>query len=393
MNNEIWSADRIKELTMEKLPKKSVQYNKMLRRASVIAGVAAAVAMSGIGVYAAFTYLSPSEVANELNYPEVAKQFEIQTSLTQGAETDTTGGVEASAIAAEPVSITSGDYTFTLLGVTSGADLTVMREDAEAGRTYAVVAIENADGTPFDSETYYEPGNEGIHGFFVSPLIHGREPWKGGAIVQLGGGATERIIDGKIYRLINCDNIEIFAKTGVSLAVSTGSFYNTQAFDYNAETGLTTAKDFDGSSAVFELPLDPALGDSEKAAAYWENFEKEATATAPPTAPDLPFLGDDFAAADWEDVTIVPGTTQILTRDDNGAVTYKFDEIEGIGSGDITARLVDLLRSGNGNTSWIVAGGEMVNDDGSFSLYGVRFTLNTTDGSVTAELVIPNNLP
>jgi hypothetical protein len=242
-NNEIWSSKRIKELTMEKLPKKSVHYNKMLRRASVLAAVAAAVALSGIGVYAAFTYLSPADVANELNYPELAKQFEVQSSFTDGindsggagAGGTSADGAGAAATAAEPKSITSGDYTFTFLGVTSGADLTVMREDADEARTYAVVAIENADGTPFDKETYYDSST--MHSFFVSPLIPGSEPWKGGAIVQLGGGATERIIDGKIYRLIDCDNIEIFAKTGVSLAVSTGAFYNTEAFDYNAETG------------------------------------------------------------------------------------------------------------------------------------------------------------
>jgi hypothetical protein len=387
-NNEIWSAKRIKELTMEKLPKKSVQYNKMLRRASVLAAIAAAVALSGIGVYAAITYLSPADVANELNYPELAKQFEVQTSFTEGINDS---GETGAAVAAEPESITSGDYTFTFLGITSGADLNVMHMNADEAQTYAVVAIENADGTPFDKETYYEPGNEGIHGFFVSPLIHGREPWKGGAIAQLGGAATERIIDGKIYRLVECDNIEIFAKTGVSLAVSTGAFYNTEAFDYNAETGLTTAKDFDGSSAVFELPLDPALGDPEAAAAYWDNFEREMTATAPP-APELPFLGDDFGGADWEDVTIVEGTTQILTPGDNGVINYKFSEIEGIDSENITVGLGDLLRDGRGKTSWIVSGGEKVNDDGSYSLYGVRFTLNTTDGTIIAELVIPNNL-
>jgi hypothetical protein len=381
-NNEIWSAKRIKELTMEKLPKKSVQYNKMLRRASVLAAVAAAVALSGIGVYAALAYLSPADVANELNYPELAKQFEVQTSFTESA------GETSAAVAAEPESITSGDYTFTFLGITSGADLNVMHMNADEAQTYAVVAIENADGTPFDKETYYDSNT--MHSFFVSPLIHGREPWKGGAIAQLGGAATERIIDGKIYRLVECDNIEIFAAGGVSLAVSTGAFYNTEAFDYNAETGLTTAKDFDGSSVVFELPLDPALGDPVAAAAYWEDFEREMTATAPP-APELPFLGDDFGTADWEDVSIVPDTTQVLTPDEDGVVKYVYGEIPEIGGGSITVRLGDLLEENK--TSWIVGGGGITYEDGTYAFYGIRMTLNTEDGTVTAELVIPNNLP
>ncbi|MDR0986076.1 MAG: hypothetical protein LBL98_00055 [Ruminococcus sp.] len=384
MNNEVWSSDRIKELTMAKLPKKSLQYSKIVRRASVIAAAAAVLTLSGIGVYAAVTYLSPSDVATELNYPEVARQFEMQTSFTE-SEADTVG-----AATAEPESITSGDYTFTLLGVTSGADLTVMREDAEAERTYAVVAIENADGTPFDKETHYEPGNIGIHGFFVSPLIHGREPWKGGAIAGLGGAATERIIDGKIYRLIDCENIEIFADTGVSLAISTGAFFNTEAFDYNPETGLTTAKDFDGASAVFELPLDPALGDPAAAALFWENFEHKATETAPELPPDIARLESNYTNADWEDVTVVEGTTQILTPDENGQITYSYENVPGIGGGGQTAKLRDLLSSGN--TSWITGGGEVTNEDGTYTVYAIRLTLNTTDGTVTAELVIPNNI-
>jgi hypothetical protein len=372
---------------MEKLPKKSKGYNKMLRRASVMAAVAAAVAVSGIGVYAAINYLSPAEVADELNYPELARQFEVQTSFTDG-EADGTGA-DGGAAAAEPESITSGDYTFTFLGITSGADLTAMHIDADEAQTYAVVAIENADGTPFDKETYYEPGNEGIHGFFVSPLIHGREPWKGGAIAQLGGAATEEIIDGKIYRLVKCDNIEIFADTGVSLAISTGAFYNTEAFDYNPGTGLTTAKDFDGASAVFEMPLDPALGDPAAAAAYWENFEREATQTAPELPPEAARFEQYWEKADWTDVTVIEGTTEILTPDENGMYTYVYEPVPEIGSGTVSFSLDNFTYEIGVPLTF--GGSETVFPDGTYSVYAIMITVNE-DNTVKAELVTPNNL-
>jgi hypothetical protein len=244
------------------------------RRLSIIAVAAAVIAVSGLGVYAAVTYLTPSEVATELNYPKLAEQFEVQTSLT-----DSTGGISETgttpaAVIAEPISVTSGKYTFTFLGITSGEDLTGQFNEAKDGSTYTVITIENADGTPFDKESYYSDMT--AEGFFVSPLIHGVAPWMGGAAVFKTGGYSENIIDGKIYRIVNCDNIEIFADTGVSLAVSTGRLLDMNAFEYNAETGLTTPNpNFDGSVAVFEIPFDPALGDPVKAAEYWEEFESE----------------------------------------------------------------------------------------------------------------------
>ncbi|MDR0974570.1 MAG: hypothetical protein LBL80_02630 [Ruminococcus sp.] len=391
-NNEIWSSRRIKELTMNKLPKKSVSYSKLLKRASILAAVAVVAAISTVGVYAAINYLKPSEVAERLHYPEVAEQFEIQTSFinttnsTNTAESAESSAVAPAAVISEPESVTSGGYTFTLLGVTSGADLNVMKEDAEDGRTYAVVAIENADGTPFDSETFYVDMDSPR--FFVSPLVHGREPWKGGAIIQGGGGAAERIIDGILYRLIDCDNIEIFADTGVSLAVSTGNFYSTEAFDYNAETGLTTAKDFDGGSAIFELPLDPALGDPQKAAAYWEKFEYEATQTAPELPPEIQRFESNWEKADWEDVTVVEGTTEILTPDEEGKVKYSYEVPEN-GGGSFTLD-VNLIQYEIG-VPIIYGGSEMKREDGTFTVYSTRLTFNE-DGTVTAEVVIPNNL-
>jgi hypothetical protein len=422
-NNEIWSNDRIKELTMKKITEKiinsansaprievPVRKKRISRKVGAVAVMAAVLVVSAVGVNAMVNYLSPSEVALELDYPELAEQFEVQTSFTVGSDiADTsggiyenpnnssdsstlsaTGGVFTAASSTEIASVTSGDYIFTLIGVTSGKDLTVMTDEAEEGSTYAVVAIENADGTPFDKETYYDdPGK--MENFFVSPLIHGRTPWMGGAIAMAGGGYTERIIDGKLYRLVNCDNVEIFADTGVSLAVSTGMFFTTEAFEYDDKTGLTTAKkDFDGSSVIFELPLDPALGDPDAAAAYWNQFESDATRTVelPPEAVRFESL---WEKADWEDVTAFPGTAQTLTPDEDGKVTYSYSNtnVNGMGSGTMTFSVESFLHETGEPV--MMGGGEYIKEDGTYSVFSQRAIFNE-DGTVTIDLVSPNNI-
>jgi hypothetical protein len=88
--------------------------------------------------------------------------------------------------------------------------------------------------------------------------------------------SPDRIIDGVLYRIICCDDIEKFADRGLYLAVSTGIFYSNEAFNYDAVTGVITAnKDFDGSSTVFDLPIDKSLADPEAADAYFASLTEE----------------------------------------------------------------------------------------------------------------------
>lgn len=49
--------------------------------------------------------------------------------------------------------------------------------------------------------------------FFISPLIKGQEPWRAN-IATMNGGYADTVIDGIMYRLIACDQVEIFADRG-----------------------------------------------------------------------------------------------------------------------------------------------------------------------------------
>jgi hypothetical protein len=96
-------------------------------------------------------------------------------------------------------------------------------------------------------------------------------------IASMDGGYSDNVADGILYRIIECDNVEIFADRGLYLAVCTGGpFYNGDAFIQNERTGEITANpNFDGASAVFDLPLDTKLADPAEAERYLKDLFPE----------------------------------------------------------------------------------------------------------------------
>lgn len=175
--------------------------------------------------------------------------------------------------------VASGGYTFSFLGIASGENLSGFQSDSQVNpkRTYAVLAIAKTDGTAMAAD--------GSESFFVSPLIKGQKPWQVN-ITTMNGGYTEFAEGGVLYRLIECDDIEMFADRGLYLCVSTSDFYDKNAFTYDEETGeITTNPDYSGACALFDLPLDPAKADRAKADAYletllepWEDDSQESSA-------------------------------------------------------------------------------------------------------------------
>jgi hypothetical protein len=253
--HETWSADRVKELTMSRI-QKTTTGAKPRRTFSIVAAVLVAAMLTATTAFAAWTFLKPAEVV---------EQVEKNSALAAAFESDSAINVNHT--------ITSGGYDFSFLGMVSGAGLQDVDDNLDIGATYAVLAITNTDGSPFTNENYYDAG---LH-FFISPQIKGIAPWQGGSIVMNGGGYAEKIIDGVLYRIISCDNVEIFADRGLYLVASTEIFYSNEAFDYNAQTGEIVARsDFDGASVVFDLPLDKSKADPAKAAAYLASLEAEA---------------------------------------------------------------------------------------------------------------------
>ena len=246
--------------------------------------VAAALMVFSGSVYAAAKFLSPTEVATNMDYPTLARAFESKDSLLINK------------------TVSTEDYDITLLGTVFGRDLSDFSPEAELDKTYAVLAIENANGNMpgTDTDAY------GEQDFFVSPLIKGFKPWQVN-IFTMNGGSVTQVIDGVMYRLIECDSVEMFANEGVYIGVSTnnGPFCNNVSFNYDEATGEITQNTVDGkSSVVFELPIDKAKADPEKVAEFIAeqdliNNDKPADGDA-----EIPTDGISFEA-DAKDIIMV----------------------------------------------------------------------------------------
>ncbi len=202
---------------------------------------AAILAITSFSVFAYFKYLTPQEYAQKIEYPKLAEAF----------------GSDGATIINQTVS--AGGYDITLLGTVFGDNLTTIADDVEPSKTYAVVAIEKQNGViPDTSSDEFMNYN-----FLVTPLIKGCAPWQVN-IFTMNGSTSIRVIDGVMYRLIECTSVEAFADVGVYIGVTTDGFCNNQTFSYNADTGVISANPkHSGVSVVFDLPLDTSKADAE----------------------------------------------------------------------------------------------------------------------------------
>ena len=200
---------------------------------------------------AAIRYLAPKEIAQSVSDNSLARAFESKDAVEVN-ETQEYGG-----------------YRVTFLGVISGSGLSDFTASADGveleDRTYAVTAIEKSDGTPMPSAS---DDNYGEVSFLVSPLIKGLNPVQFNAFT-MNGGYTDIVKDGILYRLAECDNVEMFADRGAYLCVSTSMTYDINAYNYDEKTGdITRNNNYDGLNALFELPLDKSRADRDEADKY-----------------------------------------------------------------------------------------------------------------------------
>lgn len=124
------------------------------------------------------------------------------------------------------------------LGVVAGwkylAPQKVAEEFADTeGALFVNETQENADGTPRPDVADDAYGNEE---FYISPYIKGLSMAECN-VHTLGGGYSEDVLDGIQYRIMECDNIEMFAHRGIYLGVSDGTAPNANAYFMDSQTG------------------------------------------------------------------------------------------------------------------------------------------------------------
>ena len=215
---------------------------KEKRRFSVATIVLAFVLCFGsVTVYGAWKYISSADVVKEVQDDNTLAEVFLSEEAKVINETQI-----------------CGDYQITLLSMISGDLLTEHPAYENGGtvltdRTYVVVAIENADGTPLPSPS------EDAYGeleFFVSPLIKGYNPVMYN-IITMSGAYGEMEENGILYRLLECNNVENLATDELYICVSDGVFYNAKAYQYNETTGeISRNEAYEGLNALFVLPME-----------------------------------------------------------------------------------------------------------------------------------------
>lgn len=298
--------------------------NKIYRKIPAV--VLTMVLILGIGsltTFAMWKYLMPNEIAKVMQDKKLADAFMGEDAILVN-ETQS-----------------YGDYHVTFLGIVSGKELTdwsgindngTIRSDS----SHLVVAIENTDGTPMPdiAEDAY-----GELEFLVTPLIEGYNPADYNAFA-FGGSYTDEVIDGVLYRIMDCDNVEMFAEHKLYLAVLDSTFYRTNAYCYNEENGeISRNQNYDGLNALFQLPIDVEKADSAAAKIYMEGLFNEDVSDADG---EMSGIEESAEIDEWiakltpenieEMAELVEHTVQVLVVDEDGMINVKPYEIEGRGA-------------------------------------------------------------
>lgn len=347
----------------------NIKTGKTMRRVPAAALAAAVVLGCGsITAFAAWKYLSPQLVAEQMGESKLADAFSAQDAIFIN-ETQRYGG-----------------YDVTLLGIISGKDLSEYPVFDDNGtildmdKTYSVVAIKNSDGRPMPKTSDEEYADLS---FFVSPLIKDYDPAWYNAIT-MNGGYQEFSENGILYRIAECDNVEMFADHGLYLCVNDGTFYKDSAYQFNEKTGEISRNDsYTGLNALFDLPIDATKADPSAAEAYIKSMKEENEQTDTERA---------SASADWlEQLTAenidtyaqrLEDSVKICKPDRDGYITYGYekdgDSFEG-------TRAVDGMFA---EDQKFVVGGCTGSEDDLTKMLIETFTLNE-DGTITYAVYRP----
>ncbi|WP_315116217.1 hypothetical protein [uncultured Clostridium sp.] len=295
-------SEDLNQKIIDQLKENNIMKPVYKKRISVALIAATLTIAMSVTVFAAWHLLNTKQIAEHLGDQRLAHAFEDKNAIEINK------------------SIVSGGYNFTLLGIVSGKGLSDFRasvQDIHPDRTYAVVSIAKQDGSKMPDTQDEEYGKVP---FFISPLIKGQKPWLVN-IASMNGGYSEFVMDGIMYRLIECDGVEMFSDRGLYLSISTSSFYDVNAFNYNEKTGeISPNTNYNGANALFNLPLDIRKADYEKAEKYLKELLKE---------PKVDSTVSEEAAIDWEkkfaNGVAIPESIKKVTYDKNGFACYEYE--------------------------------------------------------------------
>ena len=232
--------DRARNQEKEKM---TMTFSKHRKLAVTLAAAVAALALS---VSAAVLWLSPAQVAEEIDDPLLAQAFDGDEALVLNETAQ------------------AGEYTVTLGGLVSGTGISNWCGDVEESRTYAVVSVARTDGAPLTDENY-DVSASGT--FTITPLAEGYPPHAVN-VFTLDGSCASFLESGVAYYLLDTQDIQLFADRTVYLAVYQGFVPSYKEFSVAEDGSITMREDVVG--CMFTLPLDASQSDPEAARALVE---------------------------------------------------------------------------------------------------------------------------
>ena len=237
-----------------------IKEENYMRKRKIRAAVLAACCMlvlGSISTAAAVHYLTSPEVAKKQGNPGLAAAFQEKNQVSE-YEKQAAGG-----------------WQVTFMGLVSGETLSDFPFTADgelvSSETYALAAIEKADGTPI-SERAVDWETDVRMAFF----LEGENPYG----KRIANGSQAFCENGVIYCMMQSDNIEIFAGGIVYLAVYEGTpaFGKEQepAYLFDVDTGkISRNPSYEGLNALFTVPLDASKGDAEAVRQYLRAMEEK----------------------------------------------------------------------------------------------------------------------
>lgn len=275
--------------------------------------------MCGGTAYAAFHYLSSSQIAEHMGTDSLKNLFTSSKSVkineTQEFE----------------------DYQVTYLGMADTTDVQKygLKGDFESDTMYSVLAVKRTDGAAMEMPTQ---DNKNTIDLYVTPMIRGTNPMKVNAFT-MNGSVVKMVKDGVLYILYSQNTLEKFADTGVYLAVMNGKFYCEEAYMSKESGEFTRNPDYKGINALFEMPLNHSLSNKEEAKRlldFWSDQTKEKSKI------NLTHCWNNWSDSYIEEMFAAFGNQVCVKRDNGDAFVLDFYTM----NGDKLADSVQLPISG-----------------------------------------------
>lgn len=375
---------QLNQCILEQAKETRFMKKKTIKFSTAAAAACIALAFCSVTAAAMYKYLSSAQVAEEMSDDKLSEAFE---------------GEDAALVNESQI---FGNYKVTFLGMVNGKDISdypmwsgdgTLRSD----RSYAAISVERTDGTPMPDTSDEDYGNEP---FFASLYVAGLNPAEYNCM-SMNGGYTETVQDGIMYRMLEMDNVELFADRGIYCGINSGSFYDGSAYDFDEATGAIRRKEnYAGVNALFSVPVEASKGDPEAAEAYLKKLQEEWNAPDEPlevTDADrevdawlepIQKLNDEGALTKElmeQYAEVIDFTVQDIKIDADGMVSYSYDLGDnGGGNGTVSTEL--LFEKGTAAGTMLISGFNF--SDGLEDLK-IETMIWNGDGTVTFAVYVP----